>query len=113
MSSVSTAWRNSGGTFWLVFVSGCRVSDASVLCQFAQQYRATFKLAPEGKLLFIQGAYQEILRSVIALLIVYQEGIIPAWEDEANKHGGKWSIQLPKDKNRERVDKMWLYTVRP
>lgn len=40
-----------------------------------------------------------------------QEGIIPAWEDEANKNGGKWSIQLPKDKNRLNVDKMWLYTV--
>jgi translation initiation factor 4E len=40
-----------------------------------------------------------------------KEGIIPAWEDEANKHGGKWSIQLPKDKNRAHVDKMWLYTV--
>ena len=40
-----------------------------------------------------------------------QEGIIPAWEDEANKNGGKWSIQLPRDKNRAHVDKMWLYTV--
>lgn len=40
-----------------------------------------------------------------------QEGIIPAWEDEANKNGGKWSIQLPRDKNRSNVDKMWLYTV--
>ncbi|KAF5364535.1 hypothetical protein D9757_011331 [Collybiopsis confluens] len=39
------------------------------------------------------------------------EGIIPAWEDEANKNGGKWSIQLPKDKNRNNVDKMWLYTM--
>lgn len=43
---------------------------------------------------------------------IIQEGIIPAWEDEANKNGGKWSIQLPKDKNRANVDKMWLYTVR-
>lgn len=41
-----------------------------------------------------------------------QEGIIPAWEDEANKYGGKWSIQLPRDKNRSNIDKMWLYTVR-
>ena len=40
-----------------------------------------------------------------------QEGIIPVWEDEANKNGGKWSIQLPRDKNRGVVDKMWLYTV--
>ncbi|KAH8835896.1 eukaryotic translation initiation factor 4E class I [Flagelloscypha sp. PMI_526] len=42
---------------------------------------------------------------------LFKEGIIPAWEDEANKLGGKWSIQLPKDKNRAGVDKMWLYTM--
>ncbi|PFH54533.1 hypothetical protein AMATHDRAFT_169006 [Amanita thiersii Skay4041] len=42
---------------------------------------------------------------------LFKEGIIPAWEDEANKIGGKWSIQLPKEKNRGNVDKMWLYTM--
>ncbi|KAG2023426.1 cap binding protein [Coprinopsis cinerea AmutBmut pab1-1] len=42
---------------------------------------------------------------------LFKDGIIPAWEDEANKYGGKWSIQLPKDKNRNNVDKMWLHTV--
>jgi translation initiation factor 4E len=42
---------------------------------------------------------------------LFKEGIIPAWEDEANKSGGKWSIQLPKDKNRPHVDKMWMYTM--
>jgi translation initiation factor 4E len=42
---------------------------------------------------------------------LFKDGIIPAWEDEANKNGGKWSIQLPKDKNRPNVDKMWLYTM--
>ncbi|EPQ60759.1 eukaryotic translation initiation factor 4E class I [Gloeophyllum trabeum ATCC 11539] len=42
---------------------------------------------------------------------LFKEGIIPAWEDEANKNGGKWSIQLPKDKNKQNVDKMWLYTM--
>ncbi|OJT03050.1 Eukaryotic translation initiation factor 4E-1 [Trametes pubescens] len=42
---------------------------------------------------------------------LFKEGIIPAWEDEANKNGGKWSIQLPRDKNRAYVDKMWLYTM--
>ncbi|KXN89969.1 Eukaryotic translation initiation factor 4E-1 [Leucoagaricus sp. SymC.cos] len=33
------------------------------------------------------------------------------WEDEANKYGGKWSIQLPRDKNRGKVDTIWLYTM--
>jgi len=42
---------------------------------------------------------------------LFKEGIIPAWEDDANKNGGKWSIQLPKDKNRANVDKMWLFTM--
>lgn len=42
---------------------------------------------------------------------LFKEGIIPAWEDEANKNGGKWSIQLPKDKNRPHVDRMWLFTM--
>ncbi|CAL1695402.1 unnamed protein product [Somion occarium] len=42
---------------------------------------------------------------------LFKEGIIPAWEDEENKNGGKWSIQLPKDKNRGNIDKMWLYTM--
>ncbi|PSR78209.1 hypothetical protein PHLCEN_2v7541 [Hermanssonia centrifuga] len=42
---------------------------------------------------------------------LFKEGIIPAWEDDANKNGGKWSIQLPKDKNRGHIDKMWLYTM--
>jgi len=42
---------------------------------------------------------------------LFKEGIIPAWEDDANKNGGKWSIQLPRDKNRGHVDKMWLYTA--
>jgi len=42
---------------------------------------------------------------------LFKDGIIPAWEDEANKNGGKWSIQLPKEKNRGSVDRMWLYTM--
>lgn len=42
---------------------------------------------------------------------LFKEGIKPAWEDPANSDGGKWSIQLPRDKNRERIDQLWLYTV--
>lgn len=40
-----------------------------------------------------------------------QEDIIPAWEDVANKNGGKWSVQLPKEKTKTIIDQMWLYTV--
>lgn len=42
---------------------------------------------------------------------LFKSGIKPAWEDPANENGGKWSIQLPRDKNRETIDKFWLYTV--
>jgi hypothetical protein len=42
-----------------------------------------------------------------------QESIIPAWEDDANKDGGKWSIQMPREKNRPVIDQLWLNTVRP
>jgi len=42
---------------------------------------------------------------------LFKEGIIPAWEDSANKDGGKWSIQLPRDKTREKINQMWLHTM--
>ena len=43
---------------------------------------------------------------------LFKDGIKPAWEDAANTNGGKWAIQLPRDKNRDTIDKFWLYTVR-
>lgn len=42
---------------------------------------------------------------------LFKDGIKPAWEDPANTDGGKWAIQLPRDKNRDTIDKYWLYTV--
>ncbi|OCH95786.1 eukaryotic translation initiation factor 4E class I [Obba rivulosa] len=42
---------------------------------------------------------------------LFKQGIIPAWEDDANKNGGKWSIQLPKGKNERVIDTMWLNTM--
>lgn len=42
---------------------------------------------------------------------LFKEDIIPAWEDSANKNGGKWSVQLPKEKTKATIDQMWLYTV--
>lgn len=41
----------------------------------------------------------------------YQDSVLPAWEDPANKHGGKWSVQFPRERTKERIDQMWLYTV--
>lgn len=42
---------------------------------------------------------------------LFKNGIIPAWEDPQNKNGGKWAIQVPRDKSKATIDKAWLYTV--
>ncbi|WWC72712.1 uncharacterized protein I206_106676 [Kwoniella pini CBS 10737] len=42
---------------------------------------------------------------------LFKDGIMPAWEDPKNKNGGKWSIQVPKEKSKGAIDKMWLYTM--
>ncbi|WRT70841.1 uncharacterized protein IL334_007840 [Kwoniella shivajii] len=42
---------------------------------------------------------------------LFKDGIMPAWEDPKNKMGGKWSIQVPKEKSKGAIDKMWLYTM--
>ncbi|PKI83115.1 eukaryotic translation initiation factor 4E [Malassezia vespertilionis] len=42
---------------------------------------------------------------------LFKDGIQPAWEDPANGNGGKWSLQLPREKHRGQIDKLWLYTM--
>ncbi|CEH18869.1 eukaryotic translation initiation factor 4e class i [Ceraceosorus bombacis] len=42
---------------------------------------------------------------------LFKDGIKPAWEDPANAHGGKWAIQLPRDRSRGDIDKLWLHTM--
>jgi len=42
---------------------------------------------------------------------LFKKGIRPAWEDKANAKGGKWSVQLPREKNRDKIDQWWLYTM--
>ncbi|KAG8701927.1 eukaryotic translation initiation factor 4E [Ceratobasidium sp. 394] len=42
---------------------------------------------------------------------LFKDDIMPAWEDASNKDGGKWSVQLPKEKTRPRIDEMWLFTM--
>lgn len=42
---------------------------------------------------------------------LFKDGIKPAWEDPANTNGGKWSIQLPRDKSKPFIDNLWLYTM--
>ena len=42
---------------------------------------------------------------------LFKRGIRPAWEDEANADGGKWSVQFPREKARDRIDRYWLDTM--
>ncbi|GAA99382.1 uncharacterized protein L969DRAFT_86613 [Mixia osmundae IAM 14324] len=42
---------------------------------------------------------------------LFRKGIKPAWEDPANAKGGKWAVQLPRDKTAGNVDNFWLYTM--
>jgi translation initiation factor 4E len=42
---------------------------------------------------------------------LFKDGIQPAWEDDQNKNGGKWGIQVAREKSKGVIDKMWLYTV--
>ena len=40
-----------------------------------------------------------------------QDGVQPMWEDQANKKGGKWMVQLPRQQRSSELDKIWLETV--
>lgn len=43
---------------------------------------------------------------------VFREGIMPTWEHEANKDGGKFVLSFPKiDSKAGRMDEWWLHTV--
>ena len=43
---------------------------------------------------------------------VFKEGVIPMWEDPANKEGGKFVLTIPKkDSKAGRCDEWWLYSV--
>lgn len=43
---------------------------------------------------------------------VFREGVVPMWEDPANKEGGKFVLTIPKkDSKAGRCDEWWLYTV--
>ncbi|KAJ9597141.1 hypothetical protein L9F63_026971 [Diploptera punctata] len=39
---------------------------------------------------------------------LFKEGIRPMWEDEANKRGGRWLINLNKNQRGNELDKYWL-----
>ncbi|XP_053682923.1 eukaryotic translation initiation factor 4E1-like isoform X2 [Sabethes cyaneus] len=41
---------------------------------------------------------------------LFKAGIRPMWEDEANKRGGRWMVNVPRQQRQE-LDKFWLDTI--
>lgn len=39
---------------------------------------------------------------------LFKQGVRPEWEDQQNKHGGKWSYSF-KDKRSINIDELWLH----
>ena len=117
---------NSVEEFW-----GCVSSSLSLFCdssllsswfsttQSLQQHRCSFSASSQSQLLPLQGSTSPPFSRLLSKLELTffsdlnpQENIIPAWEDDANHDGGKWSVQVPKDKSKATIDQMWLFTVR-
>ncbi|XP_044013696.1 eukaryotic translation initiation factor 4E-1A-like isoform X2 [Aphidius gifuensis] len=42
---------------------------------------------------------------------MFKQGIRPMWEDDANKNGGKWVLQLDKKQRLSDLDNFWLEIV--
>ncbi|XP_067000039.1 eukaryotic translation initiation factor 4E1-like [Anabrus simplex] len=39
---------------------------------------------------------------------LFKKGIRPMWEDEANKNGGRWLVNLDKKQRGQELDRIWL-----
>ncbi|XP_025021916.1 eukaryotic translation initiation factor 4E-like [Python bivittatus] len=42
---------------------------------------------------------------------LFKDGIEPMWEDNWNKHGGRWLITLAKQQRHTELDRFWLETL--
>ena len=66
---------------------------------------------------FFTGEYQAYVGGEIILysegntIFLFQEGIKPMWEDERNKKGGRWLINLDKKQRASCLDNFWLEVV--
>ena len=58
---------------------------------------------------------QELLKveshKVKLTILACQEGIKPMWEDDRNKKGGRWLINLDKKQRASCLDNFWLEVV--
>lgn len=42
---------------------------------------------------------------------LFKKGIRPMWEDEANKRGGRWLINIDRKQRSSDLDRFWLDVV--
>ncbi|XP_036608194.1 eukaryotic translation initiation factor 4E type 1B [Trichosurus vulpecula] len=42
---------------------------------------------------------------------LFKDGIEPMWEDNRNKHGGRWLVSLAKQQRQNNLDRLWLETL--
>lgn len=42
---------------------------------------------------------------------VFKDGIEPMWEDEGNRKGGRWVINMDKRRRAHELDRLWLETL--
>lgn len=42
---------------------------------------------------------------------LFKKGIMPMWEDKANKRGGRWLLSLEKKQRNNDLDRYWLDIV--
>ena len=47
----------------------------------------------------------------VVAFFIFQDGIQPMWEDDRNKRGGRWLINLDKKQRHTVLDSFWLETV--
>lgn len=91
--SMSTSGNKSAGENWQAAVKKI-VSFSSV-----EDFWCLFNNLVKPSLLPVKGNYH-----------LFKEGVMPAWEDPANKSGGKWVIEFDR-RHTEQLNQVWLYTA--
>ena len=63
-------------------------------------------------MIFLDVFIVPLLVSHDPMIIITQDGIQPMWEDDRNKHGGRWLLNVDKKGPRPPIiDTYWVETV--
>jgi len=86
--------------FWGVYVSITSLSPPNQIRRTNPCPRLQNNITPTSELA-IKSDYH-----------LFKSGVRPEWEDQQNKHGGKWSYSFyKKDKPHVPIDDLWLHTM--